>query len=183
MVLSQSIGRTAGKQPSTSSSHTQRCWCSSASTPPVANDSSAAKPESVPPVSTSSDASHSGSATQEAEKPVGVNQEPAPKSVTPASDNAKPVKTQADSTQTSPRKRKTAQAQPDSEQTGNVESDGFTRAEIPDLLRKDDAAAGRGDSRNARYEYGIVLRLDRQNAAAHEGLRRVQEAEKEKAQE
>jgi hypothetical protein len=57
-----------------------------------------------------------------------------------------------------------------------VTVDGFTRAEIPDVLRQADAAAGRGDYRNARYEYGLVLRLDRQNAAAREGLERMTEA-------
>lgn len=55
--------------------------------------------------------------------------------------------------------------------------DGFTRKNVPELLRVADSAAQRGDYRLAAYDYNLILKLDHTNATARNGLRLVQEAE------
>jgi serine/threonine-protein kinase len=55
--------------------------------------------------------------------------------------------------------------------------DGFTRKNIPELLRVADIAARRGDYRLASYEYNLILRLDHTNARARIGLRLIQSGE------
>jgi len=77
--------------------------------------------------------------------------------------------------------RRVREAVTEPEPGNNVSVDGFHRSDIPDLLRKADAAAGRGDYAGARYGYGVVLRLDRRNALARAGFLRATEAEKERA--
>ena len=55
--------------------------------------------------------------------------------------------------------------------------DGFTRKNIPELLRVADVATRRGDYRLAKYEYNLILRLDPNNATARSGLRLVRSSE------
>jgi hypothetical protein len=57
-----------------------------------------------------------------------------------------------------------------------IEYQGFSEKDIPFLLRIADSKAGEGDYSEAAREYEIVLRLDPNNAAAKQGLRKVKAA-------
>jgi len=55
--------------------------------------------------------------------------------------------------------------------------DGFTRKNIPELLRAAEDESRRRDYRLASYTYKLILRLDHGNIAARQGLRLVEGTE------
>ena len=55
--------------------------------------------------------------------------------------------------------------------------DEFARKDIPKLVRQADRAEVRGDYREARYKYELVLKLDSNNSAARAGLYRIKMTE------
>jgi len=132
-------------------------------------------PASSPPVETS-------------QKPVDPSQTASPQAVEssdrnqPAADNAtahdSPTASSAsrdDDKQTAPPATPKPPARKRAPEPA-LTVDGFRRQDIPDLLSQADSSTARGNYRLARYEYGLVLKLDRNNVQAREGLRRLQAA-------
>jgi len=110
---------------------------------------------------------------------------PAGTAVPPAGDaaatSAEIAKAPPEPADANPFKPPVKAAKPAPKPANNSTIEGFTRKDVPALLRKADAAAGRGEYAVAKYEYDVILKLDRQNAGALAGLRRVTAAEKEKS--
>jgi serine/threonine protein kinase len=165
-------------------------------TPPASAASSSAPLPTLQPVAAPSPNDHplsesapvsgapaSSPSAEISQKPADLSQTVAPQAIDP-SENNQPVADNA-----TPHDSPNASVADDGKQTvppatsklparqrapePTLTADGFSRQDIPDLLRQADSSTARGDYRLARYEYRLVLRLDRNNVQAREGLRRL----------
>lgn len=153
-------------------------------TPPTGDEvatptSPAMKAQSNNPVASDASASSPASATAQVTPPVpqsATATQPTPSAAPPENAARSPFSPAAMDAQTNAPASAELSKKPLRQPPLMI--DGFTKRNVPELLRVADIAARRGDYRLAAYEYRLILKLDQNNARARTGLRLIQGSER-----
>jgi eukaryotic-like serine/threonine-protein kinase len=167
----------APAQPSVSHPLTDGAHAPAAATAPASANATVLEPQSstvtVQPVSaTSSPAIQQSLDSRPAvEDASSASNGPASKDSSKAAADASREENQTGAPASSTKQPKKARREP------ALIVDGFTRHDVPELLREAEAAEARGDYRLARYSYGLILKLEPSNPLARSRLQRLQTAQ------